>query len=156
MLSRMKNILNHSRGFSLVELVVVVLIIAIIAVALAPQVMKYVRTASINTDINNAGNIKSAALAGAAYYVASGHDLSSAETIAVKEGESLAAAPGAGTLEEAVFSDMGLSTTEAAPKIQSDSSMNFWVIKITDQGHVVTVFASSTRDADGKSSVIVA
>lgn len=147
---------KENNGFSLVELIVVVLIIAIIAVALAPQVMKYVRTASINTDLNNAGNIKSAALAGAAYYVASGHDLDSAKTISVKAGEPLDSAPAASSLEEAVFSDMGVSTTEAAPGIQSDSSMNYWIIQVSDQGHVVTVYAAKDETGSEKSSVIVA
>jgi prepilin-type N-terminal cleavage/methylation domain-containing protein len=63
----MKKLMNKKRnnkGFSLVELIVVVLIIAIIAVALAPQVMKWVGTARTSTDANNAGTIKSAALVG--------------------------------------------------------------------------------------------
>ena len=147
---------RNKKGFSLVELIVVVLVIAIIAVALAPQVMKYVRTASINTDLNNAGNIKSAALAGAAYYVASGHDLDSAKTISVKAGEPLDSAPAARSLEEAVFSDMGVSTTEAAPKIQSDSSMKYWIIEVSDQGHVVKVYAATASSGGISSSVITA
>lgn len=40
----------NNKGFSLVELIVVVLIMAIIAVALAPQVMKWVENSRISTD----------------------------------------------------------------------------------------------------------
>lgn len=50
---------KYNKGFSLVELIVVVLIIAIIAVALAPQVMKWVGTARENTDKSNIESIKS-------------------------------------------------------------------------------------------------
>ena len=57
-------------GFSLVELIVVVLIIAIIAVALAPQVMKYVGQARTNTSTNTAATLKSAAQAAIAEYQA--------------------------------------------------------------------------------------
>ncbi len=47
---------NH--GFSLVELIVVVLIMAIVAVALAPQVMKWVENSRIATDMENRTNIE--------------------------------------------------------------------------------------------------
>lgn len=45
--------MKKNNGFSLVELIVVVLIMAIIAVALAPQVMKWVDNSRISTDISN-------------------------------------------------------------------------------------------------------
>lgn len=47
----MKRTKKNNKGFSLVELIVVVLIMAIIAVALAPQVMKWVNESRISTDI---------------------------------------------------------------------------------------------------------
>lgn len=49
----MKKAKKNNKGFSLVELIVVVLIMAIIAVALAPQVMKWVENSRIATDIQN-------------------------------------------------------------------------------------------------------
>lgn len=42
---------NNNKGFSLVELIVVVLIMAIIAIALAPAVMKWVDNSRIATDV---------------------------------------------------------------------------------------------------------
>ena len=47
----MKKKMNN-KGFSLVELIVVVLIMAIIGVALAPQVIKWVNNARISADNN--------------------------------------------------------------------------------------------------------
>lgn len=44
---------KNNKGFSLVELIVVILIMAIIAVALAPQVMKWVNNSRIATDVSN-------------------------------------------------------------------------------------------------------
>lgn len=49
----MKKMRKNNKGFSLVELIVVVLIMAIIAVALAPQVMKWVGTSKTSTDVSN-------------------------------------------------------------------------------------------------------
>jgi prepilin-type N-terminal cleavage/methylation domain-containing protein len=46
-----KKLRRNNKGFSLVELIVVVLIMAIIAVALAPQVMKWVGSSRTNTDV---------------------------------------------------------------------------------------------------------
>lgn len=59
---------KNNKGFSLVELIVVVLIIAIIAVALAPQVVKYVQKSRTNVGLNNAATIKSSVQAAVAEY----------------------------------------------------------------------------------------
>ena len=54
----MKKTKKNNKGFSLVELIVVVLIMGIIAVALAPQVMKWVGTSKESTDKSNAESLK--------------------------------------------------------------------------------------------------
>lgn len=51
---------KNNKGFSLVELIVVVLIMAIIAVALAPQVTKWVEKSRHATDAQNYDTIISA------------------------------------------------------------------------------------------------
>lgn len=56
-----KNMHSNEKGFSLVELVVVILIMAIIAVALAPQIMKWVENSRVATDCSNYDSIASAA-----------------------------------------------------------------------------------------------
>lgn len=52
---------KNNKGFSLVELIVVVLIMAIIAVALAPQVMKWVNNARISADVTTYDAVVSSA-----------------------------------------------------------------------------------------------
>ena len=47
----------NNKGFSLVELIVVVLIMAIIAVALAPQVMKWVEKSRLSADRDTYENL---------------------------------------------------------------------------------------------------
>ena len=49
---------NNNSGFSLVELIVVVLIMAIVAVALAPQVMKWVENSRIASDLETRNAIE--------------------------------------------------------------------------------------------------
>lgn len=54
----MKKVKRANKGFSLVELVVVVLILGILSVATAPQIMKWVEKSKISTDRDNANSIK--------------------------------------------------------------------------------------------------
>ena len=79
----MKNLKKDNKGFSLVELIVVVLIMAIIAVALAPQVMKWVENSRITADQNTAGNLKAAAQAGFADFQAHNNKLSAATSYTI-------------------------------------------------------------------------
>lgn len=53
---------RNNKGFSLVELVVVVLIMAIVAVALAPQVMKWVENSRISSDLELRADIENACI----------------------------------------------------------------------------------------------
>lgn len=66
---------RNNKAFSLVELIVVVLIMGIIAVALAPQVMKWVKTSRENSDTYYAKSIKSAVLTGIGEYESLGNEL---------------------------------------------------------------------------------
>lgn len=57
----MKRTKKNNKGFSLVELIVVVLIMAIIAVALAPQVMKWVNESRKSADASTYDSVIAAA-----------------------------------------------------------------------------------------------
>lgn len=54
----MKRFSKKNQGFSLVELIVVVLILGILTVAISPQVMKWVEKSKISADRANANELK--------------------------------------------------------------------------------------------------
>lgn len=81
----MNNVKKNNKGFSLVELIVVVLIMAIIAVSLAPQVMKWVDKSKISTDVSTydslVANCQLALTDSAAYTAATASTLTNGYTI---------------------------------------------------------------------------
>ena len=74
---------KNNKGFSLVELIVVVLIMAIIATALTLAVTKYVAKSKRSSDANTAGELKTAAETTVTDYLTSKDDLG-AGTIEIK------------------------------------------------------------------------
>ena len=49
----------NNKGFSLVELIIVIAIMAILAAALAPQLMKYIEKSRVSTDSSTCASIES-------------------------------------------------------------------------------------------------
>jgi len=77
----MKKVGKKNKGFSLVELIVVVLIIGVLGIALAPQVMKWVDTSKLNTDVNNAEGLQSSVQAALADWQNDGGKLKEQTTV---------------------------------------------------------------------------
>lgn len=140
MLKKLMSKKQNNKGFSLVELIVVVLIIAIIAVALAPQVMRWVGTSRINVDQNNAATLKSAMHAGIADYMAQNKvytitNTGTANTIIN------GTAPGAGALGDAQAA-ITQAVNDEWP--ESEASNHGFRVNITTAGGVTVEYSDST------------
>ena len=66
---------KNNKGFSLVELIVVVLILGILAVAVTPQVMKWVGRSKLSSDVDNANALKSSVQTALAEWQGLGNNL---------------------------------------------------------------------------------
>lgn len=131
---------SQNKGFSLVELIVVVLIMGILAVALAPQVMKWVGTARKSTDARVTDNLKSVGQMAVVEHQNNGGTLADAKYIVTSTGVH----PVGGTdpnngmvalLKEYMDGDF--------PKVQNESGKVFQ-IEIKDTGAVNVSTVSET------------
>lgn len=130
---------KNNKGFSLVELIVVVLIIAIIAVALAPQVMKYVGKASVNTDLNNAANLKAAVQTAVADAQAAGETSIDCTITFGNDGSASASAGNLATYVDAI-------TGKDIPKINNKTyASGGWSVVVGSSGSSITVSPSATQ-----------
>ena len=138
---------KDNKGFSLVELIVVILIMAIIAVALAPQVIKWVGKSAQNTDESNAATIKASVQTAVADWISQGQgsvDINNVEySVESKEGIKNISSPdssvvtvesvedkvigtnlnGLAALEKLIVETMG-----EFPEVKSDAEQKFVII----------------------------
>lgn len=74
---------NNNKGFSLVELIVVVLILGILAVAVSPQIMGWVNKSNIAKDESYAGTVATAVESVALEYIGRGWSASIPDKIRI-------------------------------------------------------------------------
>lgn len=119
----MKKEMNN-KGFSLVELIIVIAIMAVLMGVLAPQYLKYVKKSKISTDITNAENIATAVNAEIAdgasdnIKITSGTETKgSATTLLVEEGDRKVYLP-ASKVNKDYFWKITYDTTNGVTKIE--------------------------------------
>lgn len=126
---------RKNRGFSLVELIVVVLIMGIIAVSLAPQVMKWVYKARESADFQAADDLKAVGQVIVAEYEIDGAVLADAQYNVTGTGLAVVGEtdPNSG-MKELFEQYMG----GIYPKVQSESGKVFQ-IQIHAVGYKITI-----------------
>lgn len=140
----MKKVLakKNNKGFSLVELIVVILIMAIIAVALAPQVMKWVGESKKSTDENNKATIKSAVSAAVADYMSEGNSIAASKYTIQNDG-----LKPVGTVDAKLTTKIELVMNEDYPEVKNESDKVFQ-IEITAETGAVKVTTTSGKYTD--------
>lgn len=149
----MKKERMNNKGFSLVELIIVIAIMAVLVVVLAPQFLKYVEKARISTDKDNAAAIVTALQVWAA---AEGNpDTSDNATVIVgTAGINLTS----GSWAEAACNDAGIVNGNAAIQSKSASWNAGYGIKMGTDGQISYLNAAGTgamsdKDADGSPDI---
>lgn len=149
----MKTIKKNNKGFSLVELIVVILIMAIIAVALAPQVMKWVDESKVSADNSNKAILKSTVDAAVADYMhEQNKKIDAAVTVKVKEGAmtdgTTSFTQGTATAGTTLAHYIAKTMNYQYPGVEQDNA-GFFQVEIAPGGGVTVKIMGSFSGADG-------
>lgn len=106
---------KDNKGFSLVELIIVIAIMAILIVVVAPQYLKYVEKSRISVDQDNAGEI------GRAMQIYAADQGNPAAEAVIEVTPSGITAPTTGSWAEGALDNAGLKAGDAAIKSKNAS-----------------------------------
>jgi len=136
---------TSNKGFSMVELIIVIAIMAILAAALAPALIKYINKSRLSTDVQTGSTIASAV--NSALAVEKAYDASSAYDKKVTDVNTLLQASNAFSSE--VASVVGATSVKGkAKKDLNGGAMNqTFSVSIDAANNKVVVWATSTDDA---------
>lgn len=113
---------SNNKGFSLVELIVVIAIMAVLIGVLAPAFMKYVSNSKISTDITNVDNA-----------VAAINNELTENDYALSGNETLSAA----------YSALGITTSYPQPKTKTLTGSSFTISGTNADGTIKAVYVGS-------------
>ena len=135
---------NKNKGFSLVELIIVIAIMAILVAILAPQFLKYVERSRNTADIANAREISNAIIAYIADSEAENNTIEDGgTTVTVDKNEAKVTGKSVETVNKALV-EAGVSATETSPhkdiKCKSKNSWTGYTIEVDVDKNGVIIF----------------
>lgn len=135
---------NDNKGFSLIELIVVIAIMAILVGALAPQLIKYIDKARISTDTQAIGAVYTAVQTAVADPMVNYNPGTSTETYSTG-GTALPTA-----LNDEVTGTLGRTLAQVKTGLKSSAAKNQDItITIDPTGNVTVTAGTITVDATG-------
>lgn len=138
----------NNKGFSLVELIVVVLIMSIIAVSLAPQVMKWVDNAKIATDVSNYNSLVSnCQLAMTDYKAYSEMKVSNGYTVVISTSGTTITAKTGSDVNDIIAAMDAMDPAWKDVKVKANAGTNY-VITISETGSIERTTPPSTAGTD--------
>lgn len=144
----------NNEGFSLIELIVVIAIMAILVGSLAPQFLKYIERTNVATDLQNVSQLKTAVEVYVADCAASGSSVSSDITITIASGSpSMTVTVAGGGLTAAnVQTQLGISslTTNLKSKNWPSAGVTYTYSSSTNTWGTPTSYINSSNNADMK------
>jgi type IV pilus assembly protein PilA len=136
---------SNNKGFSLVELIIVIAIMAILSGALAPQLIKYLDKSRKATDVQTAQTIATAVNAALANETAYN---------AITDGDSydVATLSGGNAFEKEVFSILG---TAPKPKFNATDNKDFFIVfSGTGDSRIFSIYTGKDAAPTGADLVV--
>ena len=148
---------KNNKGFSLVELIVVIAVMAVLVGVLAPAYLRYVDKAKLQKDVSAVGEVVEAIKIAAAeeavyneiYSATSGLD------VTITDGSPIAGGTKLATELNAVVGTIDFTSTamnEKTVKIKVEKETNTYAVKITVGGEGTTVTDPTAKENLGKLS----
>lgn len=140
--------MKNNKGFSLVELIIVIAIMAILVGVMAPQLIKYIEKANASADAQLADTVHSAVLDAAL-----DPEVATDNTVTIPAATEIITSPwssGGNAFEKAVCEILGVTST--AQLSNSMKSTGASAISVTVSGNNVTVTLPGTDSRGSKSS----
>lgn len=140
---------TSNKGFSMVELIIVIAIMAILAAALAPSLIKYINKSRLSTDITTGTSIADAASAAMAVEVAN-DDIGPIEAAGTTDVNAILNMKGTNSYASEFANVLGADSVKGKSKKDikgSAFSDNSFYISFTTGSNNVTVWYGTLNDA---------